>query len=212
VTLITDHVFSQKYALVVQPESNKFPPGAKIAIPITIWAFIMAVAGFTIFYVRRKRKARREAEANHVTTFPPEEPAMHQVSRSRAPTAHELDSLDAKSPTPTAVAATGWPIYQATTPPAYDPNKAAASPVVTKQPPAAPQELPGSTYIHEHHPAFSTTESSVGTPTEATAGASAQGTPAAQESPALSTVTPRPEAHSPVFISPLGSPRLAKTE
>ncbi len=165
---------------------------------------------WTIIYVRKKRRARREAEANRVTTFPPEEPAMpmHQISTSKAPNMHELDSPEARTTSPSAAPA-GWPMFPS--PPAYDPHKIVPAPIVTKQPPAPPQELPGSTYIHEHHPAYSAAGSSVGTPTETTPGSPPR-TPGEQASPVLSSMTPRSEAHSPMFVSPLGSPRFPKTE
>lgn len=136
---------------------------------------------------------------------------MHQVSMSRTVTAHELDSPEGQTVSSPAVQANGWPIQQS--PPAYDPN-VGQLPLVTKQPPAPPQELPGSTYIHEHHPAFTPTGSSVGsvaTPTEVGAGSEPR-TPSENKSPVLSAATPRTETQSPVFVSPLGSPRLAKTE
>ncbi|ETI26817.1 hypothetical protein G647_10262 [Cladophialophora carrionii CBS 160.54] len=208
-TLITDHVFSQKYPLLMPAQKPSFPPGAKIAIPVSIWAFIMIVCAGVFFYVRKKRRARRAAEANRVTTFPPEEPAMPHMSMSRAATMHELDISEGRAVSPSATPANGWPMFTAQSPPAYDPSKAAPSPIIAKQPPI-PQELPGSTFIHEHHPAYSPAGTSAGTPTEPTAG-SAPGTPEEQKSPVLSSATPRSETHSPVFVSPMGSPRLPKT-
>ena len=172
----------------------------------------MAVVIYTVLYVRRKRRARREAEASRVTTFPPEEPAIPLVARSRAATAHELDSPEARAASPSAGQASGWPQVTARPPPAYDPHKAAPSPNILKQPPAFPLELPGSTYIHEHHPAFSAAGSSVGTPTEVTAGSPPR-TPDVHNSPAVSSMNPRSEnqLESPTFISPLGSPRVTKS-
>ncbi|OAP55810.1 hypothetical protein AYL99_09962 [Fonsecaea erecta] len=216
-TLITDHVFTQKYSLVTQqPAKNKFPPGAKIAIPISIWVVLCVVCVATFFWVRRRRRARRAAEANRTTTFPPEEPVLPQMSMSRAPTAHELDSPEAQAGSSGAVGvANGWPIFPTSSPPAYDQSKGIQA-AIRKQPPSAPQELPGSTYIHEHHPVFLPT-ASVSTPTEATP-SSPPGTPvqtpsagAEGRSPVLSSVASRSDTQSPVFVSPLGSPRLPKT-
>ncbi|KIX97395.1 uncharacterized protein Z520_06847 [Fonsecaea multimorphosa CBS 102226] len=216
-TLITNHVFSQKYSLVTpQPAKSKFPTGAKIAIPISIGVVICIICIATFFWVRRRRKVRRAAEANRTTTFPPEEPVLSQMSMSRAPTAHELDSPEAQAGSPGAVGvANGWPIFPTSSPPAYDQSKGVQA-AIQKQPPSAPQELPGSTFIHEHHPVFSPT-GSVSTPTEATP-SSPPGTPvraasagAEKRSPVLSSPTSRSETRSPVFVSPLGSPRLPKT-
>ncbi|KAJ9605609.1 hypothetical protein H2200_010266 [Cladophialophora chaetospira] len=208
-TLVTDHVFSQKYMLVPQKANySGLPFGGKIAIPASIWAVIIVLIGVAIWYVRRKRRLRREAEANRATTFPAEEPAMHQISTSRAATMHELDSPEPQATSPSRVSA-GWPIIAPQSPPAYDPQTTAPTPAITKQPPA-PLELPGSTYIHEHHPAYSNAGSSVGTPTETTPG-SPPGTPSEQKSPVLSAVTPRSETHSPMFVSPLASPDFRKT-
>ncbi|EXJ70798.1 uncharacterized protein A1O5_05788 [Cladophialophora psammophila CBS 110553] len=214
-TLITDHVFSQKYSLVTQQQAkSNFPPGAKIAIPVSIWVVICIVCITTFFWVRRRRKAKRAAEANRTTTFPPEEPALPHMSMSRAPTAHELDSPEAQAGSPGVVGANGWPMFPTSSPPAYDQSKGGLA--IHKQPPGVPQELPGSTYIHEHHPVFSPA-GSVSTPTEATPG-SPPGTPVqaaaagiGTRSPVLSNVTTHSDAQGPGFVSPLGSPRLPKT-
>jgi hypothetical protein len=224
-TLITDHVFSQKYGLIPPPSGGSdFPFGAKIAIPV-VWAALMALGVFVWLYIR-KLKARKRAEAARATTFPAEEPVMPQMTMSRTPTAHELDSTDPPPVSPSETPAGGWPIYQTSSPPAYDPANAAPAPapapVLTKQPPAAPQELPGSTYLHEHHPAYSSRGgSSVGTPTESVIGSPPRTfTPASagaeDQSPALSAVTPRSDSHhgsSTIgYVSPLGSPRLPETK
>jgi hypothetical protein len=140
------------------------------------------------------------------TTFPLEEPT---IQMSRAPTTHELDSPEAGSGSPKPNTTTAsWPIFPTSSPPAYDHQ---ARRVVSHGKPGIPQELPGSTFIHEHHPAYSST---IDTPTEASTSSTPTRTPvqsgggrSEQRSPVLSAATPGSEARSPLFVSPLGSPQ-----
>jgi hypothetical protein len=160
--------------------------------------FVALGIGGWMYMRRRKAKAAAAAAAAQVTTFPAEEPTLQM---SRAPTTHELDSPEAQARSAGAAGA-NWPIFPRSSPPAYDQEKGRL--VVNK--PSIPQELPGSTWINEHHPAFS----SVGTPTETAPSSPTPMTPTGGEkrSPVMSAATPRSGNHSPQFVSPLGSPRL----
>jgi hypothetical protein len=206
-TLITDHVFSQMYT-VVKPSTGrkKLPTGGVIGISVNAALFVILIV-VAIWWIRR-RKAKRIAMQARPTTFPPEEPTLQM---SRAPTTHELDSPDAV--TRSAGTAVNWPpIFPASSPPAYDVSK--GRPVAVTSKPPAPQELPGSTFIHEHHPAFSTT-TPTGTdapselsPTSPPRTPTQSAVDSERRSPLLSPGTSQTGAQSPPFVSPLASPKL----
>ncbi|EHY60837.1 hypothetical protein ABEF95_013740 [Exophiala dermatitidis] len=208
-TLITDHVFSQMYMLA-KPSSHgvKLPLGAKIGIAVNAVLFVGIIIAL-IFFIRRRRMKAAAAENARSTTFPPQEPALQM---SEAPNTHELDSPEAQTTTksPGTPGDPNWPIFPASSPPAYEHPRAKPLPS-NKLSPSTPQELPGSTYIHEHHPAYSSGDSA----TEVTAPSSPPRTPVQQKtqknSPVLSALTPRSGNQSPPFVSPLGSPRLPQT-
>ncbi|EXJ81875.1 hypothetical protein A1O1_07940 [Capronia coronata CBS 617.96] len=202
-TLITDHVFSEMYMLVKPGSSHSsLPLGGKIGIIINAVLFVGVI--IAVFIYIRRRRAKAAAQAARSTTFPPEEPALQM---SQAPNTHELDSPEAKAGSPGA-ANPNWPIFPVSSPPAYEQAKKRS--LSNKL--SSPQELPGSTYIHEHHPAYS----SRGTPTE-TRPPSPPKTPvtrAEKKSPVMSAITPRSAKsgnQSPPFVSPLGSPRLPQS-
>ncbi|EXJ82217.1 hypothetical protein A1O3_06030 [Capronia epimyces CBS 606.96] len=199
-TLITDHVFSQMYMLVTPvPTHSKLPLGAEIGIAVNAVLFVGVIIAVFIFI--RRRKAKAAAQMARSTTFPPEEPALQM---SQVPDTHELDSPEGQAGSPEA-GDLNWPIFPAASPPAYEQAKARS----VSNKPSTPQELPGSTFIHEHHPAYS----SLHTPTEATP-PSPPKTPvqkSEKKSPVVSAITPRSGIQSPPFVSPLGSPRLPQS-
>jgi hypothetical protein len=197
VTLITDHVFAQKY-VVVSPKKKKEPElGAIIGAPLN---GILVIAIGIFIYIKLKKRRAAKAAAAATTTYPPEEPTLQM---SRAPTAHELDSPEAQARTPVANTA-NWPIFPLSSPPAYEGK---SRPMSAK--PTVPQELPGSMFIHEHHPAFSTRDApSEFTPSSPPRTPTHSAVDSEKRSPILSASTPRSEAQSPLFVSPLASPRL----
>lgn len=209
-TLITDHVFSQLYTVVKPaPGRKKLPTGGIIGISINAVLFVILIV-VIIWYVKRRR-ARRIAMQARSTTFPPEEPTLQL---SRAPTTHELDSPDAGTRS-TEMKSNWQPNFGAVSPPAYDVSK--GRPVAVTSKPPAPQELPGSTFIHEHHPAFTgptpggTDAPSELSPTSPPRTPTQSAVDSEKRSPLLSPGTSRTGAQSPPFVSPLASPKLPFT-
>ncbi|KIW14163.1 hypothetical protein PV08_06944 [Exophiala spinifera] len=203
-TIITDHVFSNMYHLVAAaPEKHKLPTGAIIGISVNACLFVLCLCGIW-FCIRRVRRNRAlKAAAAGTTTYPPEEPALQM---SRAPTTHELDSPEAQPGASDALSR--WGSVPASSPPAYDQEKSKLKPR-----PLIPQELPGSMWMNEHHPAFS--GEGEHTPIETTPSSPPttpchKATPEGSRSPVLSSVTSRSGNDSPAFVSPLGSPKPPK--
>lgn len=205
-TLITDHVFAQKYTLG-KPSTRKGPPLQGI-IAISVNAVLFVVIVVLLIWCCRRRKAKKRAKEARSTTFPPEEPAL-QISRE--PTTHELDSPETAGVRSAGGVGNWPPIFPAVSPPAYDPGKIASG-GMSKSP--VLQELPGSTFIHEHHPAFSTitgTEApSELSPTSPPRTPTQSAVDSEKRSPLLSAITPGSASgvQSPPFVSPLASPQL----
>ncbi|KEF57800.1 uncharacterized protein A1O9_05720 [Exophiala aquamarina CBS 119918] len=207
-TLITDHVFSQLYT-VGKPATGhkKLPLGGIIGISVNAVLFLIVIV-VVIWWIKRRR-ARRIAMQARSTTFPPEEPSLQM---SRAPTTHELDSPD--EGTRSAVMKSNWPPnFGAVSPPAYDVSKGRPMAATGKPIHPAPQELPGSTFIHEHHPAFTgPTPAGTDAPSELSP-TSPPRTPTqsaveSEKKLPLSPNTSRTGTQSPQCVSPLASPKL----
>lgn len=182
----------------------------------------------------RRRKVKRRAAQRESTTFPPEEPPLHgpggtvqEGQMSEVPanpkSPQELaspESMGLKSPATT----TGMPLRYPppdppSSPPAYD------RPVSLKS--AVPHEMPGSTYIHEHHPAFTTSGSQIASTTDSQSHVTAPNEISPQSpplTPSRSPATVSVDMRSPVLspsspyrtesplvgpITPLGSPGLS---
>lgn len=223
-SLISETVFAQKYNLVEPANQGGLSTGALIGViagPVV--AFLLLV-NFAIFFMLRRRKVRkiREAEANRVTTFPPMEPVVPQTQSEPPQTPHELASPDVVgSPRSQQMSQLNWVTSPASSPPAYDSsqrNLPLIGPAKLKIP-DDPQELEGSMFIHQHHPAFAV--DSVATPSTPTAATSPPGerpktpktparSPAGSEkgydSPLLTPLS-GPAPRSPPAISPPNSPR-----
>lgn len=150
ITIITGKVFTRKYDLV--PPKTGLSTGAKAGIAIGAVAGALALFTALLFSVLRKRRARREREkattaARGLVT---EEKG---VSGTPVSGAQELPSPNSQPASPSTVH-TSWTSPPA--PPGYIFPFAEASRLPTPQPVGRPaSELPGSTFIHEHHPAFS---------------------------------------------------------
>lgn len=205
--LITNHVFAEMFPLTSPKHSPVLPNGAKAGIAVNVALFIGIIVAI-IWY--RRRKIRKIAEANRATTFPPVEPAMSMVGpKSRVSSAHELASPESQTQTPRSPQS-NWPINTASPPPTYEPQK--GRPVSVKA--DKPQELPGSTFLHEHHPAFASATASTDstspqspprTPTTPARG-STSGSPVMTPS---SSFAGRGGSRSPI-VSPLSSPKLPR--
>lgn len=194
--------------MVNPPKGRKtLPLGGRIGISVNAVLFLVLI--IVMIWWLRRRKAKRIAREARSTTYPLEEPTLQM---SRAPTAHELDSPNSGNRS-VGMPATNWPpIPAVVSPPAYEGGK--GRPVAVSSTPSAPQELPGSTFIYEHHPAFSATtpvgsdapsELSPTTPPRTPAQSTVD---SERKSPLLSPGTSRTGAQSPPFVSPLASPKL----
>lgn len=141
-TVITEHVFSRKYELTAAPVSQGLTTGAKAGLAVGIAAVVLAIMGFTLVLVR-KRRARNQ-EVPKLNSNMEERP----FSPIFTPGPQELASPEGHLSSPGSGRG-DWPMTSAS-PPAY--NQTVARDSLRKQHP--PQELPGSTFIYEHHPAF----------------------------------------------------------
>jgi hypothetical protein len=205
-TLITDHIFAEKFTLI-KPKKGGLSGGtvAGIAGGTANAVLFILLIWLVIWY--RKRRARRILEANRATTFPPVEPTVPMAEVPQTP--HELPSSDpnARSPQLPLTNKTAWPMgaIPPSSPPEYSPGGRESLSKVS----SVPQELPGSTFIHEHHPAFSSRD-----PLETTPGSPPMTpTRSRRDSEGSPMVTPlsTPPARESIrtsIISPLQSPRL----
>jgi hypothetical protein len=167
-TLITQTVFAQKFELTSADAGGGLTGGALIGTIVGPIAAVILITNIVAICMWRKRKERRrEAELNRATTFPPNEPAIHPSEPPQTP--HELASPDLiRSPrSPQMSQTNGYFPNLGSSPPAYDSNRNVGAMGATKlQIPQDPQELEGSTFIHQHHPAFGS-EGASATPTTA---------------------------------------------
>lgn len=161
-TLITNMVFARKY-LLSAPNTTTTRAGlskgaiAGIAVGAAVLAFILALL---LFWLHRRAQERKKAETAK-STFIPRSPEMEEPHDFARPS--ELASPQSQPVTPH-TASTGvssnWPMGPNSPPPVYN-QGAAVKALPAKM--TIPQELPGSTYIYEHHPAFDSEASDRGT-------------------------------------------------
>lgn len=209
ISVITDTVFSRKYVLVRSSSSNL--SGGMVA-GIVIGAFVCAVGipGLIVWLLRRHRRKQdalaTQPDASNLA-FPSTDPAMgsqHQMS--------ELHTLGVQPPQELASPETG-----ASTPatmkglPFQSPSTASGLPAYEKAASStrsSPAEMPGSTHMYEHHPAYagSQTELTARTPPRSPSGTAGTG------SPIVSPATPhRTESPNLGIITPLGSPAFGSS-
>lgn len=159
----------------------------------------------------RHHKIKKITEPQRVTTFPPVEPTIPMSEASQLPQSpQELASPEQQgmSPRSPRLNLGIWPVGLGSSPPSYDAQRARAESLKGE-----PQELPGSTFIHEHHPAFMagqeppspTSPSTPKTPTRSFTGGSDSGSPMVTPS---SSAPANPAPRSPPVVSPLNSPKL----
>jgi hypothetical protein len=178
-TLITEHVFTRKYELTTSGTSSGLGAGAKAGIAIGVCGAAVLFTGF-VFLLLRRRKAPQTT-----TTSQNNNMTERSFSPTFAPGPQELASPGRGINSP-ASARSNWPTRSGS-PPAY--NHSMSRGLSGKL--QSPQELPGSTFIHEHHPAYARSEQPQ---LPVTAPSSSPGSP------------PRKSTTSPV-VSPLGSPK-----
>ena len=177
ITVITEHVFTRKYELTTSGNLGGLATGAKAGIAIGVCAAALVLAGVVLFMLRR-RKAR------HTTVTSRNNMIERSFSFTFPPGPQELASPEGVGHSPGS-ARSDRPMSSGS-PPAYN----LSIPRAVSGKVQSAQELPGSTFIHEHHPAYVGSE-------EPQQPLSAPSSPP-ESSPRKSTTSP--------VVSTLGSP------
>ena len=141
ITVITEHIFTRKYELTTSGNLGSLATGAKAGIAIGACAAALVLAGVVLFMLRRRRvrhttvtSRNNMIERSFSHTFPPGPQELASPEGVR----HSPDSVRIDRPTSSG------------SPPAYN----LSIPRIVSGKVQSPQELPGSTFIHEHHPAY----------------------------------------------------------
>ena len=141
ITVITEHIFTRKYELTTSSNLGGLATGAKAGIALGVCAAALVLAGVVLFMLQRRRARQTTAasrnnmiERSFSLTFPP----GPQELASPESVGHSPGSMRSDRPTSSA------------SPPAYN----LSIPRAVSGKVQLPQELPGSTFIHEHHPAY----------------------------------------------------------
>lgn len=212
VSVVTDMVFSRRY-LLVKKSGPQLPPGAIAGI--TIGSALAAATPFFLVWLLRSIKQSKMDDTGgekegQGATFPPNEPTIETAQTvNKAPATgktyspHELAGPNRGVDTPNTLKSVPFsaPSFRSpSSPPAYE------------VPAAIPLEMPGSTYIHEHHPAYGRPEGEISSRSPAKSPPGSPGITASTRSPILSPSSPF-RAESPgntnsIMITPLGSPRF----
>lgn len=184
---------------------SSLAPGAIAGIAVGGVALVVGVVA-VLWFLRRKRKSKASGERSRgVSTFPPEEPVMPPVHEVTSP--QELESPEMVFARSTQQQQ--WPFFNSS-PPAYDGEKPRPNPAKV----IAPQELPGSTYINEHHPTPAGSESELEARPVTPATPTKSGTTSGPVSPAISPAPmPHDDTGTPAidgWVSPIGSPEPRK--
>jgi hypothetical protein len=193
-TVITEHIFTRKYDLLDATKGPKSLGTGSIAGIAIGAAAALAVVSSLIFIVWQRRKAR-----NVPQILPTATGGGEMAVASPASATHELASPHTLPRSPGS-GRNAW--ISPSSPPAYEHNHDQYRP---KARPVA-QELPGSTFIFEHHPAYSGQEDE-SAPAPAPVPSSPPRTPgrtpprSPPQSPHAKTTS------SPQVVSPLGSPK-----
>ncbi|MCJ1463221.1 hypothetical protein MMC07_001826 [Pseudocyphellaria aurata] len=150
ISVISTKIFSLAYALAPPPSLGpSLSSGAKAGIAIGVLVGALAAVAISFFVLLRRRRAKASAKASANDEAGPvvastEYRNSATLSNAIPPQEHisELPSpgiMDGRS--------SWFPQSPAQPPP--------ISPIASALPAQPPEELPGSTYMHEHHPAFS---------------------------------------------------------
>lgn len=162
VTLITDHLFSRKYELAVAARSS-LSTGATAGIAVGAAIGALSLLSIVVAFILRKKKARRTMRSDNQTEPPlPEE---KPPGTPRSPNAHELPSPHSGSSPQSAK--NQWHFF-----PSGEGTRTPPRQIV--------QELPGSIFINENHPAYRSADSPV------------RATPDVEGSPNPSVIAPHP--------------------
>jgi hypothetical protein len=217
-SLITDHVFAKRYVLATTPERGGLSTGALVGIAVGAAAVFILSIGALWFW--RHRKIKQINNPQKSTTFPPEDPTlpMSEASQPAPQSPQELASPEQQgmSPRSPRMNLSLWPMGPLSSAPSYTSEAAKAREESLK---GVPQELPGSTYMHEHHPMYTgrqdddlpspTSPSTPKTPTRSFTGGSETGSPMVTPGSSAPAVGNGPR--SPPIVSPLNSPKMPPT-
>lgn len=145
ISIISTKVFTLAYALAPPSLGPALSAGAKagIAIGALVGALAGLAIGFFILLRRRRAKASAKDEDGPAVTYT-ENRGSAALSNSTAPPEH-ISELPSPGPSD---GHSSWFPQPAVQPPPM-------SPTPSELPAQPPEELPGSTYMHEHHPAYS---------------------------------------------------------
>lgn len=205
VVVVTDAVFSRRYALVGS-QNHDLSSGAIAGIVIGAFACVVGIPALIITLLRRHRRKQQtpmtQIDSTNLT-YPSTNPALGSQQRmsqtaitGTIQSVQELASPEAGSKTPAAFK--GYPFPPMGAASAHEAPDSSLSSI--------PVEMPGSTYPHEHHPAHNGSQSELSTQVPPRSPSGTVGT----KSPILSPASPyRTESPSNVGnITPLGSPSL----
>src|SRR3954447_8940410 len=142
ITVISEHIFTRKYELTTSANLGGLATGAKAGIAIGVCAGALMLAGVVLFLLRRWR-ARHTTVTNRNNNM-----IERSFSLTFPPGPQELASPEGVGHSPGSARIDSQ--MSSGSPPAY--NMSIPRAVSGKVHP--PQELPGSTFIHEHHPAY----------------------------------------------------------
>jgi hypothetical protein len=181
ITVITEHIFTRKYELTTSGKLGGLATGAKTGIAIGVCAVALVLTGVVLFLLQRRRARQTTVTSRNNNMI------ERSFSLTFPPGPQELASPEGVGHSPGS-ARSDWPMSSGS-PPAYN----LSIPRAVSGKIQSPQELPGSTFIHEHHPAYIGSEE-------------AQQPFTAPNSPPGSP--PRKSTTSPV-VSTLGSPHAA---
>lgn len=208
VTLITNAVFTRKYVLVT-PNSSSLSGGAIAGIVVGAFTCALGIPGLIVMLLRRHRKKQEEAQVQTEKpnlAFPSTQPAFgsHQRVNEGIPPGTPQTPQELASPeggVQSAGPVKRLPYNSPSTmsiPPAYEKPASSISSI--------PAEMPGSTHMNEHHPAFSRSQSDLSSRLLPGSPSSIVDT----RSPVMSPATPhRTDSPSNIgTITPLGSPAL----
>ena len=200
-TVITQYVFARKYLLhdptAAPPKhlSNGAILGIAIGIPVNVLFFLFLI----LLCLRRRARARKEAETQRKAAFIPRSQEMDEPHDITRPS--ELASPQSNPVTPHTASSgrspvANWPMGPGSPPPpTYDAGSGFRPPPAPAKM-TIPQELPGSTFIYEHHPAMQPEQEKRQEPNER----------------AVSSVAPTeprtPTRHSEPVSPPMSSPPL----
>lgn len=147
-SIINTQLFALRYSLQQSKQSSTLSTGAKAGIAVgAAGGAALALLALALFIRKRRGRARARRDEATVPGFKGPTDAH---AYSHKPTPSELPSPYSQGPVSELPSPT---TMRSPTPPL--PDNAMWFPLRSHKPPGPPTELVGSTYINEHHPAYS---------------------------------------------------------